>query len=260
METTHKQFLLDGTGFVELTDLLPSTGSCDMAVVQAARVSYLGTEPRAPEKDEKLLRYLLKHHHTSPFEQVEFVFRVCAPVVTWWQWVRHRTWNFNFQSGRYVEFDEDMVYEPTLWRLQAKTGNKQMSDGFVSPEKNKEWIDKMEAHQQNAFNLYKEAIADGIAREQARSFLLGFNMYYTAKAKCDAHNLIHFMRLRLADEAQYEIRVYARAIYNIFKFHMPWTAAYLEETEVKPWLTEEAAMDQFLKNSDKTWSESGLTR
>ncbi len=248
METTHKKFLLDGKGFVELTDLMPLNGSCDMAVVQAARVSYLGLEPRAPEKDEKLLVYLLKHQHTSPFEQVEFKFRVCAPVVTWWQWVRHRTWNFNFQSGRYVEFEEDMIYYPTEWREQAKNGNKQMSGGRISDEASALLDKKYKKHAEEGFGLYQEAIEMGAAREQARLFLPGFSMYYTAVAKVDALNLMKFMRLRLPKEAQYEIRVYARAVYNIFKIHMPLTAAYLEETEVQPWLENPEAKIQFATN------------
>ena len=93
-------------GYVELVDLMPhpATGiPGDLAIVNAARVSYLG-ESRGDERDRKLLFYLMRHRHTSPFEMVEFKFRCRAPLLTWWQWVRHRTWNANAQSGRYTPF------------------------------------------------------------------------------------------------------------------------------------------------------------
>ncbi|OQY37166.1 MAG: hypothetical protein B6243_01215 [Anaerolineaceae bacterium 4572_5.2] len=96
--------LLD-KGWLELQDLMGD----DLAIINAARVSFLG-ESKGAEADKKLLFYLMKHRHTSPFEQVEFKFRVHAPLVTWWQWVRHRTWNFNAQSGRYTPFEEDSFY------------------------------------------------------------------------------------------------------------------------------------------------------
>lgn len=85
-------------GWVELQDKMGN----DLAIVNAARVSFLG-ESKGDEADRKLLNYLMKHRHTSPFEQVEFKFRIKAPAVVWWQWVRHRTGSFNFQSGRYTE-------------------------------------------------------------------------------------------------------------------------------------------------------------
>ncbi|HEC24354.1 MAG TPA: thymidylate synthase (FAD), partial [Chloroflexi bacterium] len=94
----------------------PSTGhSPDISIVNAARVSFLG-HSKGDEQDKRLLFYLLKHRHTTPFEQVEFKFRVRAPVIVWWQWVRHRTWSYNLQSGRYTPFQEDEFYIPSLWR------------------------------------------------------------------------------------------------------------------------------------------------
>jgi len=95
-------------GWIELIDLMPhpaSDVSGDLAIVNAARVSFLG-ESKGPARDKRLLFYLLRQRHTSPFEMVEFKFRVRAPLVTWWQWVRHRTWNMNAQSGRYTPFQE----------------------------------------------------------------------------------------------------------------------------------------------------------
>ena len=216
-------------GSVELVDVMPHERSADLAVVQAARVSFLG-ESKGPEKDKKLLHYLLKHRHTSPFEMVEFKFRVEAPLVTWWQWVRHRTFSFNFSSGRYTEFAEDKFYFPSEWRKQSSS-NKQASDGLVD-EKEAELLDfTLKTLYDASNNFYKSALAAGVAREQARLFLPGFSAYYSAIVKCDAHNLMHFMRLRLAGDAQYEIRVYAKALYAIFREVMPWTAEYLESQE-----------------------------
>ncbi len=217
-------------GFVELLDLMPHpvTGiSGDLAIVNAARVSFLG-ESKGDEKDKKLLFYLLRNAHTSPFEMVEFKFRVHAPLITWWQWARHRTWNMNAQSGRYTPFEEDDFYVPSVWRKQAKD-NKQASDGELISEENAAFTDKLLAHYDEGFRLYQEALNAGISREMARLFLPGFSVYYTWVAKVDAHNLMHFLKLRMADDAQYEIRVYAQAIYeHFFKPALPWTAEAFE--------------------------------
>lgn len=222
--------LLD-KGWIELVDLMPHPAagvSGDLAIVNAARTSFLG-ESKGTDKDKKLLFYLLRHRHTTPFEMVEFKFRVRAPLVTWWQWVRHRTWNMNAQSGRYTEFDENDFYIPDVWRLQAKD-NKQASDGIVTDAANRQMLDKLIAHYTTSYQLYEEALKAGIAREQARLFLPGFSVYYTWVVKVDAHNLMHFLRLRMADDAQYEIRVYAQAIYtHFFKPALPWTAEAFEK-------------------------------
>lgn len=210
-------------GWIELQDLMGD----DNAIVSAARASFLG-ESKGPDKDKKLLFYLLRHRHTTPFEMVEFKFRVRAPVVTWWQWVRHRTWNFNAQSGRYSTFEEADFYqiEPDAWRLQARD-NKQASDGLLAD--GSELSDALARHYAEGFRLYEQALQAGVAREQARLFLAGFSVYYTWVAKIDAHNLMHFLKLRMAREAQHEIRVYAEAIFeHFFKPALPWTAEAFE--------------------------------
>ena len=109
-------------GYIELVDLMPhplTEVSGDLAIVNAARVSYLG-ESKGDVQDKRLLFFLMRHRHTSPFEMVEFKFRCRAPLLTWWQWVRHRTWNANAQSGRYTPFAEDDFYVPEEWRKQAR--------------------------------------------------------------------------------------------------------------------------------------------
>lgn len=225
----HRVDVLD-KGWIELVDLLPhpaSGVSGDMAIVSAARVSFLG-ESKGEEKDKKLLFYLLRHRHTSPFEMVEFKFRCRAPLVTWWQWVRHRTWNMNAQSGRYTPFEEGDFYIPAAWRRQAKD-NKQASEGQVEPELGDAFTQKLIEHYRRSYALYQEALTSGISREMARLFLPGFGVYYTWVVKTDVHNLMHFLRLRMAEDAQYEIRVYAQTIFHhFFKPALPWTAEAFE--------------------------------
>lgn len=223
--------LLD-KGWIELQDLMGD----DNAIVAAARASFLG-ESKGAEKDKRLLFYLLRHRHTTPFEMVEFKFRVRAPVVVWWQWVRHRTFSFNAQSGRYTPFQEQDFHQvpADAWRLQA-ADNKQASQGLLNAEQGQALSTALERHYQEGYRLYEQALAAGVAREQARLFLAGFGVYYTWVAKIDAHNLMHFLKLRMAGDAQYEIRVYAQAIYeHFFKPALPWTA---EAFETYIWQTE----------------------
>lgn len=216
-------------GWIELQDVMGD----DNAIVAAARASFLG-ESKGPEKDKRLLFYLLRHRHTTPFEMVEFKFRVRAPVVVWWQWVRHRTWNFNAQSGRYTPFEENDFYqvEPDQWRRQS-ADNKQASEGYVEDAT---WLSAALAkHYDEGYRLYRAALDAGVAREQARLFLAGFAVYYTWVAKIDAHNLMHFMKLRAAPDAQYEIRVYAQAILEeFFRPVLPWTAEAFERFILRP--------------------------
>lgn len=218
-------------GWIELVDMLPhpSTGvSGDLAIVNAARVSFLG-ESKGTDKDKKLLFYLLRNRHTSPFEMVEFKFRLRCPLVTWWQLVRHRTLNLNLQSGRYTPFEENDFYSPIVWRKQSAS-NKQASEGEVESEVGEQLTKKLLDHYDRSYKLYEEALESGVSKELARLFLPGFSVYYTGVIKVDCHNLMHFLKLRMAQDAQYEIRVYAQAIYeHFFKPALPWTAEAFEQ-------------------------------
>lgn len=217
-------------GWVELVDMLPHpmTGvSGDLTIVNAARVSFLG-ESKGEVADKKLLFYLMREKHTSPFEMCVFKFRLHAPLVTLWQLVRHRTASLNLSSGRYVEFKEDEFYVPSVWRKQSPS-NKQASLGELDFEAGQALTGKLIAHYAAGYRLYEEALQEGVAREQARLFLSGFGVYYTCVWKIDAHNLMHFLKLRMADEAQYEIRVYAQTVYEaFFKPLLPWTSEAFE--------------------------------
>jgi thymidylate synthase (FAD) len=223
-------------GWIELVDFMPhpaSGVSGDLAIVNAARVSFMG-ESKGADKDKKLLLYLLRNKHTSPFEMCEFKFRCHAPVVTYWQWARHRMFSYNAQSGRYTPFEEDDFYVPHVWRKQS-ANNKQASEGELDAEPNAALTQKLLDHYEQGFKLYAEALDAGVAKELARLFLPGFSVYYTWIIKVDAHNLMNFLKLRMASDAQYEIRVYAQAIYeHFFKPALPWTAEAFEEYVLKP--------------------------
>jgi len=206
-------------GWIELQDVMGN----DLAIVNAARVSFLD-ESRGEEADKKLLFYLMRHRHTSPFEQVEFKFRVRAPLLVWWQWVRHRTWHVNAQSGRYTPFKEYDFYQPSTWRRQSES-NKQGSEGEIDSADAESLSALLSEHYSHSFELYEQALEAGVAKEQARLFLPAFGVYYTWICKVDAHNLMHFLSLRMAPDAQAEIRAYAQAIFeNFFKPTLPWTA------------------------------------
>lgn len=220
----------DDKSWVELQDMMPhpTTGmSPDLSIVNAARVSFLG-HSKGGEQDKRLLFYLLRHRHTTPFEQVEFKFRVRAPVVVWWQWVRHRTWHYNFQSGRYTPFDDEDFYIPTRWREQS-ADNKQGSAGTVGEEAGARLTKQLTDIVESSYALYHDALDQGVAKEQARLLLPGWTSYYIAVCKVDAWNLMHFLRLRMAEDAQWEIRQYANAIHEIFREVMPWTAEAFDQ-------------------------------
>lgn len=210
-------------GFVILQDVMGD----DMAIVNAARVSRLG-ESKGATADKKLIFYLLKTwpKHTSPFEMVEFKFHVKCPIFIARQWMRHRTWSFNEVSRRYTS--ENIEFHiPDLWRRQSKR-NKQGSSG--PSEIN--YSNELRELTSLAVKAYSSAIDNGIAREQARMFLPQA-MYTEFVAKVDAHNLMHFLRLRMSHHAQHEMQLYARAIFDhFFEPVLPWTAEAFREEEL----------------------------
>lgn len=145
---------------------------------------------------------------------------------------RHRTFQYqsvNSQSGRYTEFAEDEFYVPDEWRRQS-ISNKQASDGAVDDVSDAALDMSLRSHYERSFKLYQAALELGVAKEQARLFLPGFGVYYTWVLSVNALNLMNFLRLRMAQDAQYEIRVYADAIYTeFFKPMLPWTSSAFED-------------------------------
>jgi thymidylate synthase (FAD) len=201
-----KPFKVLNDGFVRVVDYLGS----DSSIVQAARVSY-GKGTKKVRQDMGLIRYLMRHRHSTPFEMCEIKLHVRVPMDCWRQWIRHRTANINEYSTRYsVAVDATQTTKPDEWRLQAVT-NRQGSEGTLDEKKGEE-LSKQEDELQNfTRKIYNERLELGIAREQARKDLL-LSTYTEAYWKIDLHNLFHFLALRMEENAQYEIRQYAHTI------------------------------------------------
>jgi thymidylate synthase (FAD) len=202
-------------GFVRLVDYLGS----DEAIVQAARVSY-GKGTKKVQDDAALIRYLMRHRHTTPFEMCELKFHVRVPMDAWRQWIRHRTANVNEYSTRYSEaIDSAQRTSPDGWRVQS-SANKQGSGGLLSREDGAFLSAEEEVFQRSAREVYERRIALGVAREQARKDL-PLSTYTEAYWKIDLHNLFHFLSLRMDSHAQQEIRVYANAMAEIVRDAFP---------------------------------------
>lgn len=193
-------------GFVRVIDYMGS----DAAIVQAARVSY-GTGTKQVHEDRGLIRYLLRHWHTTPFEMCEIKLHVRVPMDCWRQWIRHRTANINEYSTRYsVAIDAAQTTAPDAWRLQAG-GNRQGSAGMVDAATGGALSAEERELQDRARAVYEHRLALDVAREQARKDL-PLATYTEAYWKADLHNLLHFLRLRMDPHAQLEIRQYAEVI------------------------------------------------
>ncbi|MHA2377241.1 MAG: FAD-dependent thymidylate synthase [Candidatus Thorarchaeota archaeon] len=206
----------------------------DLDIVRSARVSY-DAEWRAGEdegKDKKLIHYLMKNRHTTPFECVTMTFDIKAPIFVFRQWHRHRTWSYNEVSARYAELPEEYyIPKPEQVGVQSKS-NKQMRDmageaGLT--EVDLRFISDLQSHSAAGFILYQYYIKQGVPRELARLFL-GLNTYSHMFATVNLHNLFHFLRLRLHSHAQYEIRVYAEAMLHLIRPVVPVAVAAFEET------------------------------
>jgi thymidylate synthase (FAD) len=198
-------------GFVRLVD---SMGG-DLSVSRAARVSY-DAAWRAGEdegSDKRLINYLWKNAHTSPFEAVTLTFEVKAPIFVFRQWHRHRTWSYNELSARYRELPEEFyVPDPTKIGKQSES-HKQMREfgAEADPATQQTAVSAIRASSERSFATYKELLGYGVPRELARS-VLPVNTYSQMFATVDLLNLFRFLTLRDHDHAQYEIRVYAQAM------------------------------------------------
>lgn len=221
-------------GFVVLTDVMGN----DKTIVQSARVSY-GDGTKKVSEDRGLIRYLICHLHTTPIEMVEFRFLCKMPIFVARQWIRHRTANVNEYSGRYsVMVDE--FYVPELEHIlpQSKTNN-QGRGGEMSLQ-DKQMVQKLIIESNtDCYHRYQELLGEGdsfmltddfegISREMARG-VLSVNNYTEWYWKIDLHNLFHFLALRMDSHAQYEIRVFANAMYELIKPVIPMAAEAFED-------------------------------
>lgn len=236
-------------GFIRVVDYMGN----DSSIVQAARVSY-GSGTKKLREDEALLRYLLRHRHTSPFEMCELKLHVRVPMDIWRQWIRHRTAKVNEYSTRYsIAIDSAESTKPDEWRTQSFT-NRQGSAGSIDVETGKLLSLEEEQFQKSARDLYNKRIEMGVAREQARKDL-PLSTYTEAYWKVDLHNLLHFLELRMEINAQYEIRQYANTIFDeVIKRWVPMTHRafidYMRESVAFSGLEIKIVREMVLGNND----------
>lgn len=202
-------------GFIRVIDYMGD----DSAIVQAARVSY-GAGTKHVQNDEGLIRYLMRHWHSTPFEMCEIKLHVKLPVFVARQWIRHRTANVNEYSARYSILDREFyIPEPAQLAAQSTVNNQGRGEVLSGPEAARV-LETLKRDAATAYDHYEEMLSQaqpdgtpqqGLARELAR-MNLPMNIYTQWYWKVDLHNLFHFLRLRADPHAQYEIRVYAEAI------------------------------------------------
>lgn len=246
-----KEYKVLDKGFVRLVDYLGD----DSRIVSSARVSY-GNGTKSYREDKGLINYLLRNEHTSPFEQVSFTFHIKMPIFVARQWIRHRTAKVNEISGRYSIL-KDEYYVPDLDKLNIQSiDNKQgrSKDLVQNPEAVRALIIKQ---QEESTKRYKELLDTGLAREIAR-INLPLSIYTEWYWTMDLHNLLHFLKLRLDNHAQYEIRVYAQTILDIVSKICPITVDAFENhirESIKLNKVELDAIKALLKNKKPNLSE-----
>jgi len=261
-----KKFPVLDNGYVCLVDVMGD----DASIVQAARVSY-GEGTKKLSDDRTLIRYLMRHQHTTPFEMAEVKLLVRVPMDCWRQWIRHRTASVNEYSTRYsLAIDAAYATEPDAWRTQSQA-NRQGSGDFLNFQLGKGLTEEEQEFHDHARNLYEERIRIGVAREQARKDL-PLSTYTEAYWKIDLHNLFRFLSLRMDPKAQWEIVQYANTIGNeIVKplFPVAWEAFvdYQLESMRLTRLDQgviarlsacghvPATLEQFLAAQDPAWKE-----
>lgn len=210
-------------GHVRLVDHMGD----DLSIVRSARVSY-NADPRRDGSDDKLIRYLWRNGHTSPFEAVSFTFDVKAPIFVFRQWHRHRTWSYNEVSARYAELPEEF-YVPEQEKITTQaTSNKQMRT-----EVENEYARQIRATIlmtcESAFKVYKELLKANCPRELARG-VLPVNTYSHMFGSVSLLNLFRFLKLRLHAHAQYEIRVYAEAMLALIEPVVPTAVSAFKDS------------------------------
>lgn len=230
--------LLDGSGFVKVVKISPETHpegfTPEFLVAKAARVSY-NADTKTPMQDKRLIEFLLRNNHTSPLEMCSITFCLKLPIAICRQLLRHRTGKFNEFSQRYSEVTEEvdrfrLDKTHSVLRSPDKV-NKQASSPNMTPAQminTISLINKAEDMQDDMFKMYKSLLNAGLAREVAR-FYLPVSTYTKIYVQFDLNNLIKFLRLRCAPDAQQEIRVYANAMKTLAKQFFPICLGLEEE-------------------------------
>jgi len=195
-------------GFVELVDQMGSATS----IVNSARVSFgKRHNGKLRENDKKLIKYLWAHKHTSPFRHVQFTFHIKAPIFVIRQWQKHQVGcAWNEMSGRYVEFPYE-IYKPDTWRESIKNVKQGSGSPLMDQSTSSEIYEDACRH---AFKAYQDLLDQNVCREQAR-MILPLAMFTQCFWSCSFQALIHFLKLRLAEDAQIETRFYAEAVHEI---------------------------------------------
>lgn len=214
MNKGHTIKVLD-YGFVRYVDHMGS----DLRIVEAARISYQSPS-KGDEADKKLLHYLWKNKHTSPFEMCKVTFDIKLPIFVMRQFVRHRMQNLNEVSARYTELPEEF-YIPEVWRMQD-TKNKQSSIAGQTEAPHHMYSNWLREQCKESYLTYQALLSNGVAREMAR-MVLPVNIYTQCYSTWDLKNLLHFISLRDDSHAQAEIQAYGRAIKDIVSELFPWT-------------------------------------
>lgn len=219
-------------GFVRLVDCMPrqihdQETSADHAIAEAARCSYKrGT--KTIRDDQQLIRYLMRHLHTSPLEMVEFKFHFKLPIFIARQFIRHRSANVNELSGRYSEIPEEYyIPDNNNIRLQSEI-NKQGSEGVIDPEQAGNLRSKLDDQCKASFASYRQLLENDVAREQSR-MVMPLSAYTEWYWKIDLHNLLHFLDLRCDSHAQWEAQQYANAVLELIRPIVPWTIEAWED-------------------------------
>ncbi|MEC7668668.1 MAG: FAD-dependent thymidylate synthase [Pseudomonadota bacterium] len=248
-------------GFVRVIDYMGD----DNAITQAARVSY-GKGTKAVSNDEGLIRYLMRHWHSTPFEMCELKLHVKLPVFVARQWIRHRTANVNEYSARYSILDREF-YIPAPEHLAAQSVvNNQGRGEALSGEEAERVLRYLRDDAMRCYDHYEEMISQddqqGLARELARMNLPA-NVYTQWYWKVDLHNLLHFLRLRADAHAQYEIRVYADEICKLVADWVPFAYKAFEDYRMGGATLSSTALDcvrRMIKGEEVTQENSGMSK
>ncbi len=248
-------------GFVRVIDYMGD----DAAICQAARVSY-GKGTKSVQNDAGLIRYLMRHWHSTPFEMCEVKFHVKLPIFVARQWIRHRTANVNEYSARYSILDREF-YIPAPEHLAAQSViNNQGRGAVLEGEEAARVLEILKADANRAYDDYEAMISDegqqGLARELARMNLPA-NIYTQWYWKIDLHNLFHFLRLRADSHAQYEIRVYAETMCKIVADWVPAAYGAFEDYRMGGANLSAKALDcirRMLAGEEVTQETSGMSK
>ena len=248
-------------GFVRVVDYMGD----DAAICQAARVSY-GRGTKSVQNDEGLIRYLMRHWHSTPFEMCEIKLHVKLPVFVARQWIRHRTANVNEYSARYSILDREFyIPERDALAAQSVVNNQGRGEALTGEEADRV-LRYLRDDAMRAYDHYEEMISSdgqqGLARELARKNLPA-NIYTQWYWKVDLHNLLHFLRLRADAHAQYEIRVYADEICKVVADWVPFAFRAFEDYRMGGATLSSTALDcvrRMLKGEEVTQETSGMSK